>query len=1228
MPKWLNRINIAALAAVGAVVFFLGYPFFEDEPSPVEGSDPSSGEPIAVSPSGRYLVAVNPDLLSYLAAEELESANFSANSSEPPIRTLREIFFGNETKAPSLKSDVERRILGRVIRNLGCGEKSFDLGLGNLLICASPTPPLAPQALGYPDSDLIKGIIPDRFIPLADVNSYGPSIPSPAALQGENQFYAAAQEIPVLTPNDPLFTQQWALNQASNVDIDAPEVWAIERGSQVPIVAVLDTGVNFELSELKPNIFQFPRKWGEVDVPEQLIGLHGFDATNLDEAREPLDTNGRGTKIAAAIAAKGNNGVGTTGVAQTGLIFPIKIVRDGEQGPLLIDWAVGVYLAIDFVALAIDLDVNAIFLGITPTSLGECGRTTIGSDTETTIAALVDEFRELPHLFVIPAGDNGINIDTVPTFMQCTERDQLPTEDNFLVVGGVNKNGELATRANYGLNTVDIAAPGQDILTPDLDGQSYSLSSGSALAAAHALGVAILYNSRFGESYGTRQKQRLAEGVKSLPVLDGKVKTGGLLSAVRALKPEAIDIGGVGLPKLDFNYFTSFVRTTGLRSFRLTLSVWNHGLGAADAVPVVIKAYSSGAELWRGSVSHINPLYMSILTADVAMPEGADLPREIRILIDPNNSIKEQGEESTSPYVHELILPIDPSSTAAGMTLTGSYAGLIGAPIAIHVQAEGSAGETFSYYAEGLPRGATFNNQDFYWIPRRIDTDGSIDGTPGTSEFPVKFLARNNNTGNTLERSVTLRVKNPVAPTLVFKEDWVTQTGQALTVGIRANFPARDAVPIYLSGLPPSARFVQTTSQDLSLTEGTLTWTPGQGDATEWSFPVFVAASGGQAAGRLTIMVNYPPGTGAFWLPDLKPIRGGRAIRWTDSDEVEVSAVLGNQGQNSNFPANNVLVGVLPSATSANIYNTFLGTSVITHLRSPSETEWSTSINVPIGTQSLTVTMDPLNLIDESDETNNSFSVEIRNNRAPLISAGSFWSNGPITCSLPSDPSQRAGGVCDVLICVDEFYSAQPPTIDWEKSNLPGELKPVNFLSDGESRNQYRYEPAKMLFFAKDILKYNYPGTREWTIRARCSDGHKTTIADVPFKINYAPPTFSASMPTAVSMFAGQIIITPISASPGKPWQSLSFRAENLPPWAAFDQTKKQITWTAPRSQFSTLSRSPNPGPSFVPLSGESVIVASDGMGETRKVIKWEIDIVQKPSPKPRPKPRPVIHPR
>ncbi|HMM79106.1 MAG TPA: S8 family serine peptidase [Pyrinomonadaceae bacterium] len=320
-------------------------------------------------------------------------------------------------------------------------------------------------------------------------------------------------------PNDPSFPEQWALNNlgqnggTERADIDALKAWQVTKGSEEVVVAVLDSGVDLRHEDLRENIWTRPDNIPQYTDDEKgtFNDVHGFDVA--DELPDPMDDNGHGTHCAGIIGAMGNNGVGVTGVNWNVKIMPLKFLGSGGSGTT--------ENAIEAINYAIERKKAGVNVRVISASWGS---TTYSRALEDAIRAAGDA----GILFVAAAGNDGTNTDVWPHYPSSYK---LP---NLVSVAAVDRNDSLASFSNFGVKTVDLAAPGKDILSTWI-GDEYREASGTSMATPFVSGVAALIVAQSPNIAVKQLRKKLLDSVDLRDDLKGKVATGGTLCAANAL---------------------------------------------------------------------------------------------------------------------------------------------------------------------------------------------------------------------------------------------------------------------------------------------------------------------------------------------------------------------------------------------------------------------------------------------------------------------------------------------------------------------------------------------------------------------------------------------------------------------------------------------------------------------------------------------------------------------
>ena len=341
-------------------------------------------------------------------------------------------------------------------------------------------------------------------------------------------------------PDDSEFGDLWGLHNEGqtggrdDADIDAPRAWDVTVGSANSVVAVIDTGVDYNHPDIAANMWtnsaEVPNDGLDNDGNGYVDDVHGYDFVNRDE--DPIDDHGHGTHVAGTIAAVGNNGIGVSGVTWNAKIMALKVLD-----------ADGFGLGSDIIEA-----LNYAVANGATISNNSYGGDPYSQAFRDGIAAA----QAMDHVFVAGAGNGdefgvGQDNDDAPFYPASYDL------DNVISVAATDSNDRLAGFSNYGSTSVHLGAPGVDILSLQ-DGGGYVLNSGTSMAAPHVTGVVALVQ---GLNDGWTYQQVIGQvlnNVDPVPALQGITVTGGRLNAAAAVgnpEPTPPDPPSSALPIID-----------------------------------------------------------------------------------------------------------------------------------------------------------------------------------------------------------------------------------------------------------------------------------------------------------------------------------------------------------------------------------------------------------------------------------------------------------------------------------------------------------------------------------------------------------------------------------------------------------------------------------------------------------------------------------------------------
>lgn len=310
----------------------------------------------------------------------------------------------------------------------------------------------------------------------------------------ENKYIQSVRSIPgvkyseqngivqaVYTPNDPYWDSLWNMRV-----IEADDAWNIHKGSTSVVIAILDTGVDYNHQDLSAHYVS-----------------GGYDWVNDDN--DPWDDQYHGTHCAGIAAAVMDNNVGVVGVAQAG-IWAEKVLDETGSGDW-VDLAYGIWHAtvggVDIISM----------------SLGGDGYSSIVDDA-------CSYAWSNGVLLVAAAGNDGRNIDIYPHYPASYE--------TVIAVSATTSSDLRWSGSNYG-NTIELAAPGATVYST-IPGNGYIYLTGTSMACPHVAGVAAITWSYSPSLTNAQVRQHLHTAVDDLGAPGKDIYYGyGRINAYQAL---------------------------------------------------------------------------------------------------------------------------------------------------------------------------------------------------------------------------------------------------------------------------------------------------------------------------------------------------------------------------------------------------------------------------------------------------------------------------------------------------------------------------------------------------------------------------------------------------------------------------------------------------------------------------------------------------------------------
>ncbi|MFP4543294.1 MAG: S8 family serine peptidase [Candidatus Kapaibacterium sp.] len=273
-------------------------------------------------------------------------------------------------------------------------------------------------------------------------------------------------------PNDPRLKDQWHINA-----LNLPEAWEITKGSKDVIIAITDSGVEWDHEDLADNIWvnedEIPGDGIDNDNNGKVDDIRGWDFVgnytggSFREDNDPKPTSthvSHGTHVAGCAAAITDNGKGIASPAFNCTIMPLKLSSDNPQYG-------GIYRGYDAILYAAENGADIINC-----SWGGSG----GSRAEQDI---INAAFEMGAVVIAAAGNDGVSLEDSPHYPS--------SYANLATIGGTRSNRRNSF--NYGYS-VTAYSPGVGINSTYPD-NSYKSESGTSMASPVAAGIAALIKS-------------------------------------------------------------------------------------------------------------------------------------------------------------------------------------------------------------------------------------------------------------------------------------------------------------------------------------------------------------------------------------------------------------------------------------------------------------------------------------------------------------------------------------------------------------------------------------------------------------------------------------------------------------------------------------------------------------------------------------------------------------
>lgn len=339
-------------------------------------------------------------------------------------------------------------------------------------------------------------------------------------------------------PDDPYYYQQWA-----PAIMNLPQAWeefttgGVTATGDTIVVAVIDGGADWTHEDLNcwENAHEIPNNGIDDDGNGYIDDFHGWNAYNHNGY---VGSNNHGTHVSGIIGAIGNNGKGVCGVNWNLKVMPIGGSSSNES---IVVEAYSYVLEMRARYNETDGEEGA-FIVATNSSFG----VDYGNPDDYPIwCSMYDEMGNVGILSCGAGPNLNVNVDVVGDVPSACP-------GNYLIgITNTTSDDVKYTGAGYGINNIDIGAPGTSIYST-LPNNNYSNMTGTSMATPQVSGtIALMYAALPEEmmiackndpaNFCLSVRHHLLNGADHLPSLDGLVASGRRLNAYGAIESVLYD---------------------------------------------------------------------------------------------------------------------------------------------------------------------------------------------------------------------------------------------------------------------------------------------------------------------------------------------------------------------------------------------------------------------------------------------------------------------------------------------------------------------------------------------------------------------------------------------------------------------------------------------------------------------------------------------------------------